>query len=92
LLEEKLGYKQMAQARFEKADKLIKAEDALMSKIDELEGKNNVNLQAQKSAAKSEVENIEMVETKRIQIIRKVLTDRKQFKAFLKFVKNGLKE
>lgn len=97
LLEEKLGYVEASRKRFERADKLIKLENKLMDKIDELEGKPDPKNQKDEAPRKSEASQTNTREVKssgkssKSQVIKDVFIKKSTLKEFLRFIGNGFK-
>jgi len=94
LLLEQKGYKQKAEERFAKADKLSKMEDHLYEVMDEIEGegiprkKEEENIINQKMIDPSEKREEYLGQFGEF---KKVFTSKKQFKEFVAFIKNGFK-
>jgi Tfp pilus assembly protein PilF len=94
LLLEQQGYKKEAEERFKRADKLSKMEDELYGVMDDLEGgsdqytnpKMSDSKVEQATQAESELENNSTSAE-----FKKVFTSRKQFREFVRFIKNGFK-
>lgn len=89
LLLEQKGYKNAAEERFKRADKLSKEEDHLLEIVNDLDNEKpeikeiehqeiNPNDQRQKNISTGEE-------------LKKVFTSKSQFKEFLNFIKNGFK-
>jgi tetratricopeptide (TPR) repeat protein len=92
LLLEEQGYKNQAEKRFERADKLSKMEDHLYEVMDDLEEPEEkaTNQDAQE---RTEIDPI-ITRDREISTARemkKIFTSKEQFKDFLKFLKNGFK-
>ena len=86
LLLEQKGYKDEAKDRFERADKLSKMEDHLYELMDEMD-------ETKKEESSVSVQSEEEVNDNNNTIsgMKKVLTSRSEFRAFISFVKNGFK-
>lgn len=87
LLLEQKGYKNAADERFKRADKLSKEEDHLLDLVDEMDDK------PEEKPAASAIDPNEKRE-KNIstgQELKKVFTSKSQFKEFMNFIKNGFK-
>ena len=84
LLLEEQGYQTAATERFKRADSLSKIEDGLLDAIDEIEG---VQPEIELIPVEEKKENTKNVKTE----LKKVVTSKKQFKEFVRFVKNGFK-
>jgi len=85
LLLEQKGYKNAAEERFKRADKLSKEEDHLLEIIDDLDNTDkqkkieiDPNIQREKNLSTG-------------QELKKVFTSKSQFKEFMNFIKNGFK-
>lgn len=92
MLQEKLGYKKMAEANFERADKLSKIENDFLHLMDELEESEAPKL----SESTIEHKTISPEETRDTQVsasgeFKKLFTSKDQFKSFLNFLKNGFR-
>lgn len=94
LLEEKLGYKMQAQKRYDRADKLAKAEKDLMDAIDEME-KNGVFEEDIEPETEQSRQPVAPKETSKPEskskVIGSVFTSKSRFKEFIRFVFNGFK-
>lgn len=90
LLLEQKGYKQAAQERFERADKLSRMEDELLQVMDHLETNGNPQFSARNVPDIPE-EHSEEVPSSKGREAAKVFTSRRQFLEFLRFIRNGFK-
>lgn len=86
LLLEQKGYKDEAQERFDRADKLSKMEDHLYELMDEMEVKEDEGSQLKEISTEKKKDSKSTLSE-----MKKVLTSRSEFKAFISFVKNGFK-
>lgn len=88
LLLEQKGYKNAAEERFKRADKLSKEEDHLLELMDDLD-------QTEKTKDAKPVEVDPNVQRQKNistgQELKKVFTSKTQFKEFMNFIKNGFK-
>lgn len=102
LMQEKLGYKNMAETNFELADKLAKQEKKLHEIMDDLEGNQttesseSIDHSSKTEESKTiilpeEKVNNEVKEKNAFAEFSKLFTSKEQFKSFLKFLKNGFK-
>ncbi|MDX2360411.1 MAG: tetratricopeptide repeat protein [Crocinitomicaceae bacterium] len=90
MLLEKQGYQQAAVDRFDRADKLSKAEDQLLDVIDELE-ENTPELKERVELPESKEPTVEEDQTTKSKEFKKLFTSKSQFKEFIAFMKNGFK-
>ena len=97
LLLEQQGYQKEAQERFDRADKLSKAEDKLYEMMDEMESgedKPPQSKQEPKVEINQEVKTTldqEDQNSTKSEELKKIFTSRKQFKEFVQFVRSGFK-
>lgn len=84
LLLEQKGYKLEAEKKFRQADRLSKIEDHLLHVIDELEGKDEIERVEIPPGSLSKPNSF----WKEITLI---LTSKKHFREFIRFIKNGFK-
>jgi len=94
LLLEQRGYQKEANERFERADALSKQEDNLLQTIDDLESderQTEVRKIEEPKAEQTENVNQEDATNSTGKELKKVLTSKKQFGEFLRFIKNGFK-
>ena len=94
LLLEQKGYKNEANERFERADKLSKQEDNLLNAMDEMEnGEIEIEEEIVEKPEKTTPESTDAEEeqTTASKEFKKVFTSKSQFKEFLRFIKNGFK-
>lgn len=92
MLQEKLGYKKMADANFERADKLAKIEKDFLHLMDELEDEKPEKKQIpdeNHQTISPEVSRENQVTASKE--FKKLFTSKDQFKAFLNFLKNGFR-
>ncbi len=92
LLLEEQGYKNQAEKRFKRADKLSKIEDHLFEVIDNLEEQK----QAERKVNPAQRIAINPIATREKEFttkkeFKKIFTSKNQFKDFLRFIKNGFK-
>ena len=89
LLFEQKGYKNAAEERFKRADKLSKDEDYLLELIDDMdEKKPSVPAEAIKEIDPNNQREKNISTGKEL---KKVFTSKSQFKEFMNFMKNGFK-
>lgn len=92
LLLEQKGYENQAQQRFKRADELSKQEDHLIEMMEEMEEKEEVSeIKPDASNSQDKNESNSPENSKRKEEIKKIFTDRNQFKEFIRFIKNGFK-
>ncbi len=98
LLLEQQGYQKEANDRFERADKLSKLEDELYKTMDDLESKDKTSNEIK------EAEDALLIQDDNLQNpsedskksttskeLKKVFTSKKQFREFIRFIRNGFK-
>lgn len=91
---EQKGYNEEAQKRFEKADKLAKAEEKMFQVLDELEANEKSSLEEESKI--NQVEKVPEIQDKEVKSsvwkeIKKFFTSAQQRKDFVRFIKNGFK-
>lgn len=93
LLLEQKGYKDEAQAKFDRADKLSKLEDSLLEMIDEMDGTPDIKQSKAELGTEVEADQVKQAgEQKTVSSeMKNVLTKKESFKEFLQFIKNGFK-
>lgn len=89
LLLEQKGYKNAAEERFKRADKLSKEEDHLLELMDDLDNEKPEEEIESKEEIDPNVQRQKNVSTG--QELKKVFTSKSQFKEFMNFIKNGFK-
>lgn len=90
LILEQKGYHDAAKIRFERADKLSKAESHLHDLMNELEDQSaGIEKGSDHNEAVPEVKTSEPSSQK--EELKKIFTSRQQFREFMRFVKNGFK-
>lgn len=93
LLLEQKGYKDEAQAKFDRADRLSKMEDDFLDMIDEMDGEESnekispVHDPTQENQKTTDSEKKNSVSSE----MKKILTSKESFKEFIRFIKNGFK-
>lgn len=89
LLLEQKGYKNAAEERFKRADKLSKEEDHLLELIDNMDENPEVKPNEKIKEIDPNDQREKNISTG--QELKKVFTSKSQFKEFLNFIKNGFK-
>ncbi len=89
LLLEQKGYKNAAEERFKRADKLSKEEDHLLEIMDDLDNENNPKTDGIKEEVDPNIQREKNISTGKE--LKKVFTSKSQFKEFMNFIKNGFK-
>lgn len=91
LLLEQKGYKDEAQVKFERADRLSKLEDEFLDMMDDMDGTPKVEKTVAPDSNESEIQKDAPAEKSVTSEMKKVLTKKESFKEFIQFVKNGFK-
>ena len=89
LLLEQKGYKNAAENRFKRADKLSKEEDHLLEIIDDMDKNNEIQTTEDIKEIDPNSQREKNITTG--QELKKVFTSKSQFKEFMNFIKNGFK-
>jgi len=89
LLLEQKGYKNAAEERFKRADKLSKEEDHLLELMDDIDDKPEFNTIEETKVINPNDQREKNISTG--QELKKVFTSKNQFKEFMNFIKNGFK-
>lgn len=89
LLLEQKGYKNAAEERFNRADKLSKEEDHLLEIMDDLDNEKSAEVIGTKEEIDPNIQRQKNVSTG--EELKKVFTSKSQFKEFMNFIKNGFK-
>lgn len=96
ILLEQQGYQNEAQERFKRADKLSKMEDELYGMLDDMESESSDYQEPEIIEESTEAETTKTIEVEPKEAttseeMKRVFTSRKQFREFLRFIKNGFK-
>ena len=89
LLLEQKGYKNAADERFKRADKLSQEEDHLLELIDDIDKDSKVELINNSKEINPNDQRDKNITTGKE--LKKVFTSKSQFKEFMNFIKNGFK-
>lgn len=89
LLLEQKGYKDEAQVKFERADRLSKLEDEFLDMMDEMDGTPKV--ESKEAIDENVIPKEDQTERSVSAEMKKVLTKKESFKEFIQFIKNGFK-
>lgn len=89
LLLEQKGYKDEAQVKFDRADKLSKLEDEFLEMLDKMDGTEG-NAAERVPNTNTGIKGEEEKQTVASEMI-KVLTNKESFREFVKYIKNGFK-